>query len=93
MSVQLLEADAGEKEVHFASRQESVYPNLMRLCMDFNFKVRQCTSHRFHLTLEDQPRASITPAFEHLEALEAHVHQHMVDILHGYLCGDHPLAH
>ncbi|AFU99390.2 hypothetical protein [Simiduia agarivorans] len=70
------------KEVQFASRQESVFPHLMRLCMDFSLRVIDDKA-QFHL------RASqgnpITPAFDSLEALERHVHANMVDILHGYL--------
>lgn len=92
MSVQLLETDAGEKEVRFASRQESAYPHLMRLCMDFNFRVRQCDAHLYQL-MPDQHHSPITPAFSKLESLEAHVRQHMVDILHNYLCGEQDTTH
>lgn len=92
MSVQLLETDAGEKEVRFASRQESAYPHLMRLCLDFNFRVRQCHTHQYQLVLHHH-QTPITPAFSKLESLEAHVHQHMVDILHNYLCGEQDTTH
>ncbi|MBB3166845.1 hypothetical protein [Simiduia aestuariiviva] len=91
MSIRPVEVSAGEKEVHFASRQETLYPHLMRLCMDFNFRV---VEHRgFQLAPQDIHAPSITPAFDDLAALESHVHRHMVDILHSYLGGDAALTH
>ncbi|UTA48194.1 hypothetical protein L1F30_01320 [Simiduia sp. 21SJ11W-1] len=90
MPIQIVETGAGEKEVHFASRQDAIYPHLMRLCMDFNFRV---VEHGNQFSLAPQEAGSITPAFNDLDALEAHVHQHMVDILHDYLCSDGALTH
>lgn len=78
---QTLTAAAGDKEVQFINRQESAFPHLMRLCMDFNFRVVD-SENQFRLTTACE---TITPAFASLTELESYVHGNMVDILHDYL--------
>lgn len=81
----------GDMEVQFANRQESLFPHLMRLCMDFNFRVvksKPTSPEHYCLTARDHDQSrAITPAFAQLEQLEQHVHSHMVDILHEYVFG------
>lgn len=90
MPIQRVETGAEEREVHFARRQDDTYPHLLRLCMDFNFRVvEQDTGFQ----LAPQACAAITPAFTELAELERHVQQNMVDILHSYLCDDGLLTH
>lgn len=95
----------GGKEIRFLNRQESSYPNLARLCMDFGFRVFE-TLHRDGDTpskavllvssdYSNLESGAITPCFADLKTLEAHVEYHMVDILHDYLFGsvdDVPLS-
>lgn len=94
----------GSREIRFLSREESNYPILMRLCMDFEFRVVQLqrrldselTEHAlseaqtFVLAPEDYrtSAATITPELETLEKLEEYVKQNQIDILHDYLFGD-----
>ncbi len=88
----------GSREIRFIDRQESNYPNLMRLCMDFDFRVLQLlhktpiptANKSFVLVTKDYrltPTAAISPAFATIEQLESYVHLHQVDILHNYLFG------
>lgn len=88
----------GSREIRFLDRQTSNYPNLMRLCLDFDFCVVQllhktkvpAASKSFVLTTQDYrttPSAAITPAFANLNQLEDYVTHHQVDILHDYLFG------
>ncbi len=88
----------GSREIRFLDRQESNYPNLMRLCLDFDFVVIQllhntrvvAASKSFVLSTKDyrtSPTAAITPGFANLEQLESYVTHHQVDILHDYLFG------
>ena len=93
----------GSREIRFLRREESNYPILMRLCMDFEFRVVQLqrrldselTEHAlseaqtFVLAPEDYriSAATITPELETLEKLEEYVKQNQVDILHDYLFG------
>src|SRR5690606_30952245 len=88
----------GSREIRFISREESNYPILMRLCMDFEFRVVQLqrrldselTEHAlseaqaFVLVPEGYRTSAtaITPALESLEKLEDYVKQNQVDILH-----------
>jgi hypothetical protein len=88
MTIQLMATRAGEREVRFTDRQETTYPHLMRLCLDFNFRVLQRGANSYQLSTDDA--AIMTPAFDQLAALECHVHQHLVDILHSYLAVDAP---
>lgn len=90
----------GSREIRFIDRKESNYPNLMRMCMDFDFCVLQL-QHRlndanpadaqaFVLTTHDyrtNPTPAITPICETLDSLEDYVTRHQVDILHDYLFG------
>lgn len=88
----------GSREIRFLSREESNYPNLMRLCLDFDFRVLQLlhktpvptANKSFVLVTRDYrltPTAAISPAFAELGQLEQYVHRHQVDILHDYLFG------
>lgn len=88
----------GSREIRFLDRQTSNYPNLMRLCLDFDFCVVQlmhktkvpAASQSFLLTTKDYrttASAAITPAFANLAQLENYVTHHQVDILHDYLFG------
>ena len=88
----------GSREIHLIDRQETNYPNLMRLCLDFDFCVLQLlhktpvptANKSFVLVTRDYrltPTAAISPAFAELEQLETYVHLHQVDILHDYLFG------
>ncbi|MGD8175945.1 hypothetical protein [Marinimicrobium sp. ARAG 43.8] len=88
----------GSREIQFIDRQETNYPNLMRLCLDFDFCVLQLlhstgvptANTSFILATQDYrltPTAAISPAFAQLDQLEAYVHLHQVDILHNYLFG------
>ncbi|MDQ2076498.1 hypothetical protein [Marinimicrobium sp. ABcell2] len=88
----------GSREIRFLDRQTTNYPNLMRLCLDFDFCVIQLlhktsvpsASKSFVLTTQDYrttPTAAITPAFANMTQLEDYVTHHQVDILHDYLFG------
>jgi len=93
----------GSREIRFISREESNYPILMRLCMDFDFRVLQLQrrldtdraeqalseAQGFVLVPEDYRTSAttITSEQETLEKLEDYVKQHQVDILHDYLFG------
>lgn len=95
-----LDADEllGSREIRFIGREETNFPNLMRMCMDFDFCVLQLL-HRtpvptanksFVLVTRDYrltATAAISPPFAQLEQLEAYVRLHQVDILHDYLFG------
>lgn len=88
----------GSREIRFIDRQETNFPNLMRLCMDFDFCVLQllhrtsvpAANKSFVLVTRDYrltPTAAISPSFAELEQLETYVRTHQVDILHDYLFG------
>lgn len=90
----------GSREIRFLDRKESNFPNLMRLCMDFEFCVLQLQhkphgdntpdAQAFVLTTHDyrtNDTPAITPICDTLNALEDYVTQHQVDILHDYLFG------
>ena len=94
----------GSREIRFIRREESNYPTLMRLCMDFDFCVlqlqRRVYSHISNRHLPDVPafvlashdyrisETAITPACESLRKLNDYVTEHQIDILHDYLFGD-----
>lgn len=101
MSTQSLHRDdiAGCREIRFIDRQETNYPTLMRLCMDFDLCVLQImykdtTSESgadFALANNDYSADVIAlraPPLASLKLLEEHVQQHLVDILHEYLFGE-----
>ncbi|WP_049723524.1 hypothetical protein [Gilvimarinus polysaccharolyticus] len=88
----------GTRELRFHNRQESIYPNLMRFCLDFKFKVLQLLFSPpdsnaapikvVIMTRADysgDPSSAITPAFTSLDQLERYMAAHQVDILHDYL--------
>ncbi|MBU2886635.1 hypothetical protein KO507_12755 [Gilvimarinus agarilyticus] len=96
----LSQALLGSREIRFNNRQESIYPNLMRFCLDFKFKVLQlllspasetaAPARVVVMTKADftgDPDCAITPAFTELEQLERYVADNQVDILHDYLFG------
>jgi len=88
------------REVHFLSRDELDYPQLTRLCLDFDFRVLGVYS----LTTESKPNATrylisdrhyrdhdlnpITPLFDSLAELERYTNAHIIDILHDTLSSD-----
>ncbi|WP_339896660.1 hypothetical protein [uncultured Gilvimarinus sp.] len=95
----------GSRELRFHNRQESSYPNLMRFCLDFKFKVLQLLFSPpdsdaapikvVVMTRADysgDPNSAITPAFADLNQLERYVADNQVDILHDYLFGVEELA-
>lgn len=87
----------GSREIRFLDRQSTNYPNLTRLCLDFDFRVIQILhdsptpteSKSFVVVAHDYrtttPIAAITPACTSLEQLEEYITKHLVDILHDYL--------
>lgn len=88
----------GSREIRFLDRQSTNYPNLMRLCLDFDFCVLQllhdstvpAEGKPFVVATQDYrttPTAAITPACTSLEQLEEYITHHLVDILHDYLFG------
>lgn len=91
----------GSREIRLNNRQESMYPHLMRFCMDFKFRVLQLLLNEssdqkpgtrpFILVPADyggDPQTAITPAYTELGQLEDHVRKSQVDILHDYLFGE-----
>ena len=77
------------KEIQFLSRDEVDYPQLMRLCLDFNFRVLgvNSTEHRKTQYLisnreyRSQELNPITPLFDSLTELEHYTNAHIIDIL------------
>ena len=88
----------GAKEIRMLSRQESKYPQLTRLCCDFDFHTLEVITteddmpiKRFLLAAQSYPSKetqAITPGFAKLSELEKHVNTDMVNILHDYLFGE-----
>lgn len=87
----------GGREIRFLDRQESNYPHLMRLALDFGFRVLETLQVKkdqpvksFVLVTDDYrtiDTEAISPNFESLKALDSHIGENMVDILHDYLFG------
>jgi hypothetical protein len=87
----------GGREIRFLDRQESNYPHLMRLALDFGFRVLETLQVKkdqpvksFVLVTDDYrtiDTEAISPNFESLKALDSHIGDNMVDILHDYLFG------
>lgn len=83
------------REVQFLNRQESRFPHLLRLSMDFSFQVLEVTSdtarHKHFVLVTGDYRQidiePITPVFSTLSELNEYVGNNMVDILHDYLFG------
>lgn len=94
---------SGCREILFLDRQETNYPNLMRLCMDFEFQVLQLQPKLNSVTSDLQipttafvlssgdylskQTTNITPVFKSVKELEAYVGEHQIDILHAHLFG------
>lgn len=85
----------GSRKVHFLSRQESLFPHLLRLSLDFNFHVLEVLKNapaeakQYILAADDflNGTGAVTPAFPSLQELNQYVGETMVDILHDYLFG------
>lgn len=86
----------GSREIQFLNREESLFPHLLRLSMDFSFRILEVlnqgeppTKHYLLVTDDYRHKAleAITPAFDSLQSLNDYVGQNMVDILHDYLFG------
>lgn len=93
----------GCREVRFMSRQETNYPILMRLTLDFDLRVLQLQRRTYsHISLRYVPASpefilgnadyreqliALSPGHASLKELEAYAQQHQVDILHDYLFG------
>ncbi len=83
------------REVQFLNRQESRFPHLLRLSMDFSFQVLEVAAEssfgkHFVLVTGDYRQVDIepiTPVFSTLSELNEYVGNNMVDILHDYLFG------
>ncbi len=83
------------REVQFLNREESRFPHLLRLSLDFSFQVLEValttkTEKHFVLVTDDYRSTeleSITPAFSTLADLNEYVGENMIDILHDYLFG------
>ena len=86
-----------EREIQFLNRTETNYPNLTRLSLDFGFRVLETLKlggdqpKRSFVLVTDDYRCShgdaITPQFDSLKALDNHIADKVVDILHDYLFG------
>ena len=83
-----------QDEIQFLSRDEEDYPQLMRLCLDFDFHVHTIVDNtsqanrRYVVTyksLNDQRSSAITPPFSSLVALERYTNDNIIDILHDTL--------
>lgn len=95
---------SGYREILFLNRQETNYPNLMRLCMDFEFQVLQLQPKLNSVTADMQIPATafvlssgdylskqttnITPVCKSIKELEEYVAAHQIDILHTHLFGN-----
>ncbi|WP_439133938.1 hypothetical protein [Pseudomaricurvus sp.] len=85
----------GSRKVQFLNRQESLFPHLLRLSMDFSFHVLELLSNspekgkQYTLAADDffNETNAVTPLFSSLHELNQHVGEQMVDILHDYLFG------
>lgn len=87
----------GNRVIQFLDRQETQFPHLMRLSMDFSFCVleqlhnnTEQPEHTFTLVTNDYrttDEAPITPSFDSLMELNEYVGENMVEILHDYLFG------
>jgi len=94
----IADSQIGSREIQFLDRQESRFPHLMRLSMDFSFHVLErlkvdeagASFKRYALVTNDYRRtdeAPITGDFESLQYLNEHVGNNMIEILHDYLFG------
>ena len=84
-------------EIHFLSRDEVDYPQLTRLCLDFDFRVlgiapAHAQASTQYLISEkhyrDQDLNPITPLFDSLAELEHYTNAHIIDILYATLFDD-----
>ncbi len=79
-------------------RELKLYPHLERLCEDFGLVVakgvdargaKAASADAVSLAVNYVEKTQyLTPLFSSMRQLEAFVADNMVDILHGYLCGD-----
>lgn len=93
----------GSREISFTNRTDSIHPQLMRLCMDFDLVVLQVqrkafshiskrllsTGNAFVLTNRDYRTLGRTysPWCDTMLELEIFAKKHHVDILHDHLFG------
>jgi len=99
----------GSREIHFISRKETNYPQLMRLCMDFDLVILQvqkrafshiskrllATGNAFVITHRDYRNSGIVFSSwcDTLMDLEVFARKNHVDILHAHLFGDLEQSH
>ncbi|WP_299977718.1 hypothetical protein [uncultured Pseudoteredinibacter sp.] len=76
-----------ETEFAFNSQQEALYPMLLRMQQDFDFKVVVKAGAYLLSTREylDINSVEVSPSFQTLDALEQYINKNMVDILYSYL--------
>ena len=88
------------KEVQFLSRDELDYPQLTRLCLDFDFRVLGVNPDSPAKTIQyliseknyrQRDLSPITPLFDSLAELEHYTNAHIIDILHDTLFEDSEL--
>ncbi len=81
-------------EIQFISRDEQDYPQLTRLCIDFDFRVLGVnpnpSADQTQYLISDkhyreQDLAPITPLFDSLAELERYTNAHIIDILQDSL--------
>lgn len=86
----------GSREVQFLNREQSRFPHLLRLSLDFSFRVLEIIQQsdsptKSYVLITDDYRQvdieAISPDFSTLGALNEYVGENMVDILHDYLFG------
>ncbi|GAB1256109.1 hypothetical protein NBRC116494_06110 [Aurantivibrio plasticivorans] len=77
------------RQVHFLSRDEAEYPQLTRLCLDFDFHVLLVDNFaepniQQYILSRTAPQVAInpiTPAFPSLQSLERYTNAKVLDIL------------
>ena len=81
-------------EIHFLNRDEVDYPQLTRLCLDFDFRVLGVSpspatqSTQYFVSdkhYRNQDLAPVTPLFDSLAELEHYTNANIIDILHDAL--------
>ncbi len=94
----------GSREISFTNRKDSIHPQLMRLCMDFDLVVLQVqrrafshiskrllsTGNAFVITNRDYRTTGqiFSPWCDTMLELEIFAKKNHVDILHDHLFGD-----
>ncbi|RYY04677.1 MAG: hypothetical protein EOO53_02410 [Gammaproteobacteria bacterium] len=94
----------GSREISFTNRKDSIHPQLMRLCMDFELVVLQVqrrsfshiskrflpTSTAFLLSNQDYRNTGLvfSPWCDTMMDLEIFAKKNHIDILHDHIFGD-----